>query len=67
MEIGKTISQLRKERKISQETLAKDLNIVRSTLACYETDRSHVPYELLVKIAKYFDVTTDYLLGLEDY
>jgi len=66
MNVGKRIKDLRAEKKINQEYLAKELSVTRSTLACYETNVSQVPNELLVKIAKYFDVTTDYLLGLED-
>lgn len=66
MNVGERIKTLRVENDLSQETLANGLKIARSTLACYETNRNQVPNELLVAIAKYFKVSTDYLLGLED-
>ena len=66
MNIGEKIKNLRAVTGLSQEQFAKELKIVRSILACYETNRNQIPYDLLVAIAKYFEVTTDYLLGLED-
>jgi len=64
--IGKKLKELRIEENLSQEKLAKELNIGRATLSQYETDKRQVPNELLPKIAKFFGVTIDYLFGLED-
>jgi len=66
MIIGKKLKELRAEKNLSQEALAKQLNISRSALALYETSKRQVPNELLPKIAKFFEVTIDYLFGLED-
>lgn len=66
MDIGDKIKQLRTERNLTQEELAAKLAIARSTLACYETNKNQVSNEFLVALAKFFQVTTDYLLGLED-
>ena len=66
MDVGKKIKQLRHDMKISQKTLAEKLSIGHSTLACYETNKRQAPYEVLIAIAKFFDVSTDYLFGLED-
>ena len=66
MNIGAIIKQLRKDAELTQEQLSAKLSISCSTLACYETNRRQVPNNLLVALAKFFDVTTDYLLGLED-
>jgi transcriptional regulator with XRE-family HTH domain len=62
--IGKRLKKLRKERNISQEELGKILDMTTSSIGHYEIDSKNPSYEILVKIAKYFAVTTDYLLGL---
>ncbi|MCR1953326.1 helix-turn-helix transcriptional regulator [Clostridioides mangenotii] len=64
--LGKKISYLRKERKLSQRELAKELNIGNSTLAMYELEKREPDFNTLQKIADYFDVSTDYLLGRTD-
>ena len=66
MIIGKKIKELRIEKGLSQEQLAKKLNISRSALALYETAKRQVPNELLPEIASFFNVTIDYIFGLED-
>lgn len=60
--------QLKKERtnkKLTQEELSKLLGIKRSTYAKYETGENQPSYEILKKLAAFFDVTTDYLLGVQ--
>lgn len=57
---------LRKERDLTQDELAKALNLTRSRVSGYETQGKEPDYELLCKIAKYFGVSTDYLLGCAD-
>lgn len=49
-----------------QKTLAAALNMNQSTLSNYVTGRTSTPPETIAKIAQYFHVTTDYLLGLTD-
>ena len=66
MEIGKTLKYLRNIKGITQEQLSIELSIPRSNLGRYETDYSQPDYDTLIKFAKFFDVTTDCLLGLED-
>lgn len=61
---GERIAEQRKKLGLSQEELAEALNISRSTLAGYEAENKHPPYRTLVRMAEYFGVTTDYLLGL---
>ena len=63
---GERIKLLRQDKGLSQKELAKALSIGHSTLSCYEVCRRQVPNELIVQIALFFEVTTDYLLGLED-
>ncbi len=58
--------ELRKEHNISQATLAKELSVSFSVVCYWETDRSEPTAPNIVKIAKFFNVSTDFLLGLED-
>ncbi len=59
------IKQLRTEAKMSQERLAAQLNVSRSTIAMWETGGSNPDKEMLAKMSKLFGVTVDYLLGLD--
>lgn len=63
---GRRIKELREERKLTQQQLAKELNIDKSTVAKYETNSISPSCQMLIIFAKYFSVSTDYLLGLED-
>lgn len=63
---GKTLKQLRESRNISAIKLSEDLNIHRGSLSNWETGKRKPDSEMLVKIAKYFDVSVDYLLGNEN-
>jgi len=66
MIVGKKLKELRKEEGWTQETLAEKLQISRGALANYEIEAREVPNQLIPVIAKLFEVTTDYLFGLED-
>ena len=66
MNIGQKIKELRNEKGITQEQLAAELQISRPALALYETGKRQIPNELILSIAKFFYVTTDYLFGLEN-
>ncbi len=57
------LKELRKIRKISQLKLALDLNMNQNTISRYETGEREADYKTLIKLADYFDVTVDYLLG----
>ena len=60
------LAQLRKERKISQVKLAMDLNTNQNTISRYETGEREADYAMLIRIADYFNVSTDYLLERTD-
>ncbi|QYN57001.1 helix-turn-helix transcriptional regulator [Lactobacillus panisapium] len=60
---GQRIAILRKNKNLSQAELAKIINIGTSTLGMYETGKREPNNEMLSRIADYFNVTTDYLLG----
>lgn len=59
----KTLKDLRLNKKISQQKLANDLDVSRSTIAMWESDSSQPDNTMLIRLAKYFSVSTDYLLG----
>ena len=61
------LKDLRKEKGLSQQQFAEYLNIKQQSYARYEADTSEPSYDMLVEIAKFFEVSTDYLLGLEDF
>jgi len=60
------LKELRRRRRISQLKLGLDLNINQNTISRYENMEREADYETLVKIADYFDVSLDYLLGRSD-
>ena len=64
--IGYRISELRKQAGMSQFQLAKILDIATSTLGMYETGKREPSLKVMNRIANYFNVTTDYLLGRPD-
>ena len=60
------IKQLREKRGLIQEILAAELGITQQMLSKYEKDVTLIKVYILKKIATYFNVTTDYLLGVSD-
>ena len=60
------IKQLRQKRGVIQEILAAELGITQQMLSKYERDVTLIKVDILKKIAEYFNVTTDYLLGVSD-
>jgi HTH-type transcriptional regulator, competence development regulator len=58
--------ELRKAKKLRQEDIAKILGIARTTYAMYEQGNREPDFDTLNKIADYFDVTIDHLLGREE-
>lgn len=63
--IGKNLKMLREVKNKSQQEVCNDLNIEQSTLANYENDKRVPKIDILIKIAKYYKVSVDYLLGIE--
>lgn len=64
---AKRFLELRLERKLSQDKLAKIFNVGQQTISKWENGICEPDYNTLVAVAKFFDVTTDYLLGLTNY
>lgn len=63
MGIGDRIKSLREKRGVMQQDVCEALNIEQSTLANYENNRRVPKVEILAKIAEYYNVSVDYLLG----
>ncbi|OWA36737.1 hypothetical protein B9G55_01260 [Saccharibacillus sp. O16] len=57
------LRKLRTEYKRSQQDVADFLGITRQGYGSYETGKTEPDHETLVKIADYFEVSTDYLMG----
>ena len=64
--IGKRIRILRNELQLSQEELGKIIAVDKTTISGYETGRIAPPLDVVVRLAKYFHVSADYLLGITD-
>lgn len=62
MNFANNLKQLRQGRHMTQEALARYLNVTRPTIAGYETKNKQPDYDKLQKIAEYFEVSIDYLL-----
>ena len=63
---GNRIKLLREEKQIKQDELAKILSISPSAVGMYERDEREPNDEITLKLAEYFGVSTDYLLGKSD-
>lgn len=63
MEYGDRLRKLREELGLSQKELTDRLNINRSTYARYETSSTQPDFDTLNKLADFFGVSTDYILG----
>lgn len=67
MKLGELLAKLRKERGILQKELANYLNVTVATISNYEKGVHAPDYETLIKLADFFDISTDYLLQRTDY
>lgn len=63
MAYGNQIRKLRTQREMNQKQLASELNISISTLSNYEKEVHAPSIDMLIAIANYFEVSTDYILG----
>lgn len=58
------LKQIRLEKEYTQEKIASILNISQSQYSYYENNPLGIPVEKLVLLAKFYDVSADYILGL---
>ena len=60
------LKELRKEKGVSQKEVAKAIGVTISAYSNYEQGLREPSNQILINLCKYYDVTADYLLGLED-
>ena len=65
MELGKTIKELRNRKEIKQDDFAAAVGVSVQTISRWENDVNVPDLSMLPILAKYFNVTTDYLLGVK--
>lgn len=66
MTFAQRLRDLRARENLTQQELADNTHIARSTLAMYEYGKRRPDFEILDKLADYFDVSFDYILGRSD-
>ena len=65
--LAKNLKQIRLEKHLSQKDISNALNIAVSTYANWEQGRRDPSLDDLVKITNYLEVSSDFLLGREEY
>lgn len=60
------IAEMRKKAGLTQSKLSTAIGVSRSTLAMYETNKSEPDFKTISKLADFFGVSVDYLLGREE-
>lgn len=66
MEFKDRLKELRLSKNLSQMQLAKLLNISQSAIAKWELGKTEPTSSAIISLAKFFDETTDYILGLDE-
>ncbi len=59
-------AQIRKSRSLSQKYVADSLFIAQNTYSCYENSTRDIPTATLIRLADFYDVSVDYILGRTD-
>lgn len=62
---GKILKDLRLEKNLTQKQLADILGIRQENVSKYENELLDLNTDMIAKICKYFDITADYLLGID--
>lgn len=64
--MGEKLKSLRLEKKLTQKQVADRIGLAISAVSSYESGTRYPSYDVLVKLARIFHVSTDYLLGITD-
>lgn len=65
MKVGENLKKLRKQKKLTQDDIAKVLNISRQAYCRYENDQREISLDFLCLLADFYEETTDSILGRE--
>ena len=65
VDLGVRLKMLRNTKKITQVELANSLGLTKSIISAYENGSRYPSFSILIKIAVYFGVTTDFMLGVD--
>lgn len=60
------IQNLRTDADLSQKQLSEILHISQRSYSHYETGSRNIPVEMLIRLANYYDISVDYLVGRTD-
>ena len=63
-DFGDILKSLRKVKNLTQSELGKHVGLSKAVISKYETGMGYPDFETVTRLAKYFGVTTDYLLGV---
>lgn len=66
VDIGDKLKGLRIEKHMTQQQVAAYAKVTKSVISAYETSTRYPSYDILIKLASLFGVSTDYLLGVEN-
>ena len=66
MKVYKRIRDLREDKDLSQTQVAKEINVSQRTYSYYENGERTIPPEILVALAKFYNVSADYILEISD-
>ncbi|MBQ8892586.1 MAG: helix-turn-helix transcriptional regulator [Bacilli bacterium] len=62
----KRLKDLREDNDLRQDEVAKLLNITRQLYGLYESGKSTIPIYLLIELAKFYNVSIDYIVGISN-
>lgn len=64
--VGERLKKIRKEHNYTQDMLAEKLGLEPAAISKYETNRVPIPQEHIIKICNLFEISADYLLGINN-
>ena len=59
----KRLKDLREDNELKQDDIARILNITRQQYSLYELGKRTLPIDLLIKLAEFYNTSTDYIIG----
>ncbi len=66
LELGNRLKTLRQKHNLTQSQVAERLGLSKAVVSSYEVASRYPSYDVLIKLATLYGVTTDYLLGLDN-